>query len=225
MTMLRTKKISKTYGKAHTALTVLSDVDFEYQQGEVVGVYGSSGSGKSTFLHIIGGLDRPTSGQVLLDDKDLYSRSEESLAEYRNRTIGFVFQFYHLLPEFSAEENVMMPCLIAGISKKESKERALAALSKVGLYDRRAHRPSQLSGGEQQRTALSRAIVMGPKLLLADEPTGNLDKVTGLEIMKVLLDLNKKEGMGIVMVTHDISLAGQMDRKLEIRDGRLMSDR
>lgn len=220
--MLNAKNISKTYGKGHTALTVLDDLSFECKAGEVVGIYGSSGSGKSTLLHIIGGLDRPSGGQVMIEGEELYSYSEKRLAGFRNKTIGFVFQFYHLLPEFSALENAMMPCLIAGLSKDEAKKRAVAALERTGLGGRQTHRPSELSGGEQQRVAISRAIVMRPRLLLADEPTGNLDKKTGADVMKVLIDLNRKDGMGIVMVTHDHSLISDMDRKLELKDGKLL---
>lgn len=220
--MLKALNIKKTYGSGHTALTVLDNLTFEYKHGEVVGIYGTSGSGKSTLLHIIGALDKPTSGEVYLRGQNLYSYSEDKLAQYRNRTVGFVFQFYHLLPEFTAEENVMLPCLISGMSKKDSLEKAKLALNKTGLYERRLHRPSQLSGGEQQRVAISRAIIMEPEILLADEPTGNLDKKTGQEVMQFLLDLNKKDGMGIVMVTHDPSLASRMDRKLELVDGKLV---
>lgn len=219
--MIEAKNIGKVYGSGHTALPVLQDLNFEYSQGEIVGVYGSSGSGKSTFLHIIGGLDRPDMGDVQVNGENLYSYPESKLADYRNKTVGFVFQFYHLLPEFNAEENVMLPCLIAGLSKKEGRRRAGRALEKTGLAKRMTHRPAELSGGEQQRVAISRAIVMEPKILLADEPTGNLDKKTGDDVMKVLLDLNKRDGMGIIMVTHDISLVSDMDRTLELKDGKL----
>lgn len=219
--MLKAQNIKKTYGSGHTALTVLDGLDFEYKASEIVGIYGASGSGKSTLLHIIGGLDSPTGGEVLVEGENLYSYPEKKLASYRNKTIGFVFQFYHLLPEFSAQENVMIPCLIAGMSKRGASARAISALNRTGLYERRAHRPSELSGGEQQRVAISRAIVMEPSLLLADEPTGNLDHKTGSEVMKVLIDLNEKEGMGIIMVTHDVSLIANMDRRLELADGRL----
>lgn len=218
---LRAENIVKKYGKGHTELTVLDGLGFEYAEGEIIGVYGASGSGKSTFLHIIGGLDRPEAGCVFFESENIYTYSEKKLAEYRNKTIGFVFQFYHLLPEFSAEENVMMPCLIAGVPSFDAKRRAIVALEKTGLCGRRLHRPSELSGGEQQRVAISRAIVMGPKILLADEPTGNLDKSTGTEVINVLRDLNRNEGMGIVMVTHDNSLVSKMDRKLELKDGKL----
>ena len=217
--MLKAVGLNKTYGSGHTSLTVIDNLNFEYQKGEVVGVYGSSGSGKSTFLHMIGGLDFPTSGDVFFGERNLYQLSERELAAYRNRTIGFVFQFYHLLPEFSAEENVMIPCLIGGEGRAKAKELAAHALERVSLADRRSQRPSELSGGEQQRVAIARAIVMNPQLLLADEPTGNLDKKTGSEIMDVLMDLNQNGDMGIIMVTHDPSLVTQMDRELELKDG------
>lgn len=220
--MLKLKGIQKTYGQGHTALTVLSDIDFEYASKEFVGIYGVSGTGKSTLLHIMGGLDRPTKGQVLFEGKEIYSFSDSKLAEYRNRSIGFVFQFYHLLPEFSALENVMLPCLIAGMSRLDAKKRAVKALDKTGLSSRTHHKPSQLSGGEQQRVAIARAVIMNPKILLADEPTGNLDRETGREIIKLLTELNKNENMGIIMVTHDQLLVNDMDRKLEISDGRFL---
>jgi len=218
---LEAKSIVKKYGKEHTALTVLNGIDLELTKGEFVGIYGASGSGKSTLLHILGGLDLPTSGNVLFNGEDIYKYNDEKRSDYRNRKIGFVFQFYHLLPEFSAEENVMVPCLIAGISKKEAKVKASKALEKTGLLERKAHKPSELSGGEQQRVAISRAIVMQPDLLLADEPTGNLDVQTGKEVMDVLMDLNKALGMGIVMVTHDHALVDKMDRRLDLKDGIL----
>lgn len=219
--LLRAVDIRKTYGEGHAAIDVLDGLYLEYNAGEVVGIFGASGSGKSTLLHIIGGLDRPTSGSVLFRGEDIYLYREDRLAAFRNRTVGFVFQFYHLLPEFNALENVMLPCLIAGIPKSEARDRALSALEKTGLIGRRTHRPSELSGGEQQRVAISRAIVMSPEILLADEPTGNLDKRTGRGVMETLKELNARDKMGIIMVTHDISLIDDMDRKLELQDGKI----
>lgn len=219
--MLRTERIVKKYGSGHTELTVLDGLDFQCERSEVVGIFGSSGSGKSTFLHIIGGLDAPSSGTVFFDGTDIYSLDEKDLAGFRNRTVGFVFQFYHLLPEFCAVENVMIPCLIGGAGKKEATERAKDALQRVQLTERFSNRPSELSGGEQQRVAIARAIVMKPEILLADEPTGNLDSDSGRRIMDLLLGLRERERMGIVMVTHDQTLSGRMDRKLKLEHGKL----
>lgn len=219
--MLKAHDIVKIYGETHTALTVLDRLNFGLHHGEFAGLYGVSGSGKSTFLHIMGGLDQPSSGSVLFEGADVYSWSDEKLASYRNKTIGFVFQFYHLLPEFTALENVMMPPLIAGETKKASAKKASEVLELVGLEKRMGHSPGELSGGEQQRVAIARAVVMRPKILLADEPTGNLDSHTGQEIMKLLVSLNKEFKMGIIMVTHDKSLVSQLDRKFEIKDGKI----
>lgn len=220
--MFKVSNVIKKYGSGHTELKVLKDVSLEIKHGEIVGIYGASGSGKSTLLHIMGGLDKPSSGKVLADDKDLYGLAEEELAKFRNRSIGFVFQFYHLLPEFTTIENVMMPCLIAGMSKSKAYAKAESMLERVGLKERMTHKPFQLSGGEQQRVAIARAVIMRPKMLLADEPTGNLDRETGKEIMDILLSLNRNDGMGIVMVTHDEKLVSNMTRKLELKDGTLI---
>jgi len=219
--MLEAVNIFKSYGKGCTEVSVLKGLDFAYHGKEIVGVYGPSGSGKSTFLHILGGIDKPDKGKVLFDGSDIYAYDDKKLSAFRNKTVGFVFQLYHLLPEFSALENVMMPPLISGIKQKEAREMALSAIEKVGLLERIHHKPSELSGGEQQRIAIARAIVMFPKILLADEPTGNLDKKTGIEIIEVLKELNTKYGVGIIMVTHDQSLINDMDRKMELCDGRL----
>ena len=219
--MLNVSKIKKVYGSGHTELTVLDELDLEYAGRDFLGIYGSSGSGKSTLLHIIGGLDMPSGGKVLVNNRDLYALPETERALYRNKTVGFVFQFYHLLKEFTALENVMIPCLISGMAKRDARKLSKEMLGRVGLVSRSSHRPTELSGGEQQRVAIARSIVMSPELLLADEPTGNLDKKAGSEILELLLTLNREEKMGIIMVTHDSSLVDKMDRVLEISYGKL----
>jgi lipoprotein-releasing system ATP-binding protein len=211
----------KEYSDGPRSVRVLSGVDFSVAAGETVAIVGESGVGKSTLLHILGGLDRPTAGTVLIGGIDIAAQSDRELARFRNRAIGFVFQFHHLLPDFSAIENVMMPCLIAGESPAGARERAETVLARVGLAHRLTHRPGELSGGEQQRVAVARAVVMRPELVLADEPTGNLDPDTGDEIERLLLDLNREAGTTCIVVTHSPRLAEAMDRRFRLTHGHL----
>lgn len=217
--ILEAKAIEKRYRSA--SQPILADLSLYCSKGEMVGIFGESGAGKSTLLHILGGLDRPDSGCVRFEGNAIYEWSESHLAEYRNRSVGFVFQFFHLLPEFSALENVMMPMLIASQPVGSCRERALRLLGEVGLQDQTSHFPSQLSGGEQQRVAMARALMMKPALLLADEPTGNLDHRNGVELFKLLLKLSRKYQMGIVLVTHNPDLLQAMDRRYHLTQGRL----
>lgn len=221
MALLKAQGVAKVYRDMAEPVWVLKELDFELRQGELVGIFGASGAGKSTLLHILGGIDEPTSGQVTADGADLRGMTAEELARFRNRQVGFVFQFYHLLAEFTALENAMLPALIAGLSRGEAAERASKALAAMGLAARRDHRPAMLSGGEQQRVALARAAVMEPPMILADEPTGNLDHETGEQIFDYLLDLNRKRGMALVIVTHNRELLGRLPKAYELADGKL----
>ena len=219
---IRVEGLRKSFPKQGGALEVLKGIDLSVERGETLGVVGISGAGKTTLLQIIGTLDRATSGSVSCDGRELTSLGEEELAEFRNRTIGFVFQSHHLLPEFDARENVMLPRLISGEGMLEAGEKADALLSEVGLSERLTHRVGELSGGEQQRVAICRALSMEPALLLADEPTGNLDKDTAGGVINLLMDLNRKRGLTLVMVTHNEELAGRLDRVIRIDDGRVV---
>lgn len=219
--MITAQNLHKTYREAGKVVHVLKGLDFEITPGLKAGIIGASGSGKSTLLHVLGGLDSPDAGKVLLDREDLYSLEESKRSRLRNRFFGFVFQFYHLLPELTALENTLLPILIAGRGEKEAGARAAEALGRVGLGARLGHRPPELSGGEQQRVALARACVLGPKLILADEPTGNLDAASGEEVMGYLLQVVELSGGALVLVTHNTELAERMDRVLELKDGRL----
>ncbi|AKT42337.1 ABC transporter ATP-binding protein [Chondromyces crocatus] len=205
-------------------LHVLRGIDLTIDQGEIVAMVGQSGAGKSTFLHCIGTLDLPTSGKISLGGEELTSLSSSKLAAIRNRMIGFVFQFHHLLPEFNALENVMMPGMIQGRSRKELEPLANSLLAEVGLAERASHRPGELSGGEQQRVALARALVLSPKLILADEPTGNLDTKTSEAMHQLFFDVNRKHGTTIVVVTHNMAFAESMPRVVRMRDGRIEAD-
>jgi lipoprotein-releasing system ATP-binding protein len=200
---------------------VLRGIDLEVASGETVAIVGESGVGKSTLLHLLGGLERPSAGSVKVAGFDLSTRSERDVARFRNRQVGFVFQFHHLLPDFTALENVMMPCLIGGIAPAEAAERAQHLLERVGLKERLTHRPGELSGGEQQRVAVARAVVLRPAVVLADEPTGNLDPHTGDEVERLLLDLNREAGITCIVVTHNDRLAAAMDRTLRLVEGGL----
>ncbi len=218
--MLRIEDIHKGFENSGQIIQVLKGIDLHVLPGESFAIIGPSGSGKSTLLNIMGTLEPPSKGKVFFNDSDVYQMDERGLGKIRNREIGFVFQFHHLLSEFNAEENTMIPALISGYTKRESVEMASAMLSQMGLKDRLSHRVGELSGGEQQRVAIARALIMGPKLLLADEPTGNLDKVTGDEITKLLLYLNKNRGLALVIATHNLELAHQMSKQLLLVDGR-----
>ncbi|MGY3139668.1 lipoprotein-releasing system ATP-binding protein [Ewingella americana] len=203
---------------------VLRDVSFAIQQGEMMAIVGSSGSGKSTLLHLLGGLDSPTSGDVVFKNTSLNTMSSAAKAELRNRELGFIYQFHHLLPDFTALENVAMPLLIGKGKKAEVEEKAMAMLAAVGLQHRSKHRPSELSGGERQRVAIARALVNSPSLVLADEPTGNLDQKNADSIFDLLGELNVRQGTAFLVVTHDLQLAKRMNRQLEMRDGKLQQD-
>ena len=216
--MIKVSNIEKSFGD----LKVLRGVSLEVKKGEIVSIVGASGAGKTTLLQIIGTLLPADGGEVEINGTKLVALNEKRTAEFRNRHIGFVFQFHNLLPEFSALENVMMPALIGGTKRKEAKQRALELLSAVGLSERADHKPAQLSGGEQQRVAIARALMNKPSVLLADEPTGNLDTHNRDEIQRLLFEVREKFGQTIVMVTHDERLAEMADRKIVMRDGEIL---
>jgi lipoprotein-releasing system ATP-binding protein len=216
------ESLRKTYRRNGGSLEILKGIDMQIGRGELLGVVGVSGAGKTTLLQIVGTLDRPTSGSVRIDGNDVSSLSDDDLAAFRNRTIGFVFQFHHLLPEFDAVENVMLPCLIQGVPRPEARSRAVALLDEVGLERRRDHRIGELSGGEQQRVAICRALVMNPSVLLADEPTGNLDKETSNSVFDLLLSLNRSRKLTVMMVTHNAELAARMHRVIRLDDGMIV---
>ena len=221
--ILVARGLCKTYTLGATRLEVLKGIDLDVRRGEVLGVVGASGAGKSTLLHLLGGLDMPTTGSVKLDDADLAGLSAAQLARVRSRKVGFVFQAYHLLPELDALENVTVPARLASgrVTRQEWEERGSGLLKAVGLADRAHHRPAELSGGEQQRVAIARALVNRPALVLADEPTGNLDSKTGEMIIELLLQLRVTEQATLVMVTHDATIAKHCMRTLHMTDGRL----
>lgn len=212
--------IHKSFQTGAETLHVLKGVDIRIRRGEIVSVVGASGVGKSTLLHILGALDRPTQGKVRLDSTDVFSLNDKKLAHFRNKTVGFVFQFHHLLPEFSALENVMMPRLIAGEEMGSIKEKAERFLSEVGLAERIHHKPGELSGGEQQRVAVARALVNEPQIVIADEPSGNLDKATGEELHNLLSELNRKKNQTFIIATHNQLLAQRAHRIVTLVDGK-----
>jgi lipoprotein-releasing system ATP-binding protein len=217
---IEVQQLFKTFGNGAKRVDVLKGIDLLIRTKETLAIVGASGVGKTTLLHILGTLDRPTSGRVLYDGKDVFTLDERAIALFRNRQVGFVFQFHHLLPEFTALENTMMPCLIQGISKKEAASRAEATLTLVGLKERLSHRPGEMSGGEQQRVAVARAMVLEPRVLLADEPTGNLDTKTGEAVFDLLRELNRDKGLTLIIVTHNLKLAGRLSRQLQMVDGK-----
>ncbi|MCF7530024.1 lipoprotein-releasing ABC transporter ATP-binding protein LolD [Neisseria lisongii] len=221
--VLKCEQVRKVYADGALNVEVLRSLDFEVAAAQSVSIIGSSGSGKSTLLHILGGLDKPSEGRVLLMGQDLGSLNQKQIGLLRNQYLGFVYQFHHLLPEFSALENVMMPLLIGKNSKAEAEARAAEMLDKVGLKQRMLHRPSELSGGERQRAAIARALVTRPRCLLADEPTGNLDRKNAQNILDMMLDLKSELATSLVVVTHDDELAGRFDRVLTMQDGALRS--
>jgi lipoprotein-releasing system ATP-binding protein len=212
----------KSFPMGGQTLTVLKGVDLQIQRGELIAIVGASGAGKSTLLHIIGTLDRPTTGTVHFDGQDMFQMSEGEQADFRNRRIGFVFQFHHLLPEFTAIENACMPALIQRRSPAEIEPEAIALLQEVGLGARLHHKPGELSGGEQQRVAVARALLQKPDLVLADEPTGNLDTHTGEALFAMMRKLNKARGTTFVIVTHNDKLSGQADRIVHMQDGQIV---
>ncbi len=219
--VLEAREVSRSFVQGPTTLEVLRGVALAVGSAERLAIVGASGSGKTTLLQILGGLDRPTHGQVLIDGRDIHSLSERERAALRNRTLGFVYQFHHLLPEFSALENVAMPLLVRRTKVAEARERASELLERVGLGARLTHRPHQLSGGERQRAAVARALVTQPKIVLADEPTGNLDGANAEAVFELMLELNRERGTSLIVVTHDPRLAARMERVYELDDGRL----
>ncbi len=219
--ILQTRSLHKYFKSGEKLLRVLRGIDFQLCEGEVVSIVGPSGSGKSTLLHLLGGLDRPTEGDVLMDSLDLNAINGDQLASVRNERIGFIFQFHHLLRDFTALENVMMPLLINRRPKKETKERAVLMLESMGLRDRQHHKPVELSGGEQQRIAVARALVASPVMILADEPTGNLDRETGGELQDMIFRFSQERNISFVIVTHNENFAKKADRVFRLMDGKL----
>ena len=222
MAFVTVQGLNKYYSVAAKRLHVLRDLDLSVERGEMVAIMGASGVGKSTLLHVLGGLDTIDGGQVTVGDHDIAAMSDEKRVEFRNRHIGFVFQFHHLLPEFTAIENAMMPLRIARVSSGEARPKAQALLARVGLGDRFEHRPGMLSGGEQQRVAVSRALVMQPSLLLADEPTGDLDETTADSLHELLRSMHAEFGLTAIIATHNPRLAAQCDRILRLEGGKLV---
>ncbi len=220
--IINCKNLSKSYHDGSTSVDVLKGLDFSIQNGDRIAIVGPSGSGKSTLLHILGGLDRATSGKVFIGGSDWQDLSEKKRCTLRNQQLGFIYQFHHLLPEFSALENVAMPLLLAGVPVVNAKEQAHVILEQVGLAAREQHKPSQLSGGERQRVAIARALVHQPRCVFADEPTGNLDQSTAAKVFDLMLDLNVQRQTALVIVTHDRQLADRMDKVMTLQEGQLL---
>lgn len=220
--MIEITDLWKIYKSNGSEVQALRGIDLSIEQGETMAIEGVSGSGKSTLLHLMGALDHPSKGDIKYDGENVIDKSDAELAQFRNNKIGFVFQFHYLLSEFDALENVMMPALIGGMDKKEAKELALKVLDDVGLADRITHRPGELSGGEQQRVAIARSIVLKPQVILADEPTGNLDQKTGSSIIDLFVKLNKEYNVSIIVVTHNSYVSSYFDRKINLLDGKVV---
>jgi len=222
MEILRCENLTKEYGEGNTKIKALDNVSFSVEKGEFVSIVGPSGSGKSTLLHILGGVDKPTSGKVFIEDTDVHALNEDKLAIFRRRQIGLIYQFYNLMPVLNVDENILLPHLLDG--RKMDKERLDNIVEHLGLTDRRNNLPSQLSGGQQQRVSIGRAMFNKPAIVLADEPTGNLDRKTGEEIMNLLRESNKKQKQTLILITHDESIALQADRIIYIEDGKITKD-
>ena len=222
MTILHVENLAKTYGKGSTVVTALGGVSFSVEKGEFVAVVGASGSGKSTLMHLIGGVDRPTSGSVFVDGTEIFKQNESELAIFRRRNIGLIYQFYNLIPTLTAEENIMLPRLLDNRKQDESKLRTI--LETIGLSDRAKHLPSELSGGQQQRVSIGRALINDPAIILADEPTGNLDSKSSREIIDLLKLSNKRYNQTLLVITHDEKIALQADRVITISDGLIIRD-
>ncbi len=220
MEILRVENLTKKYGKGENEVIALNDVSFSVEKGEFIAVVGSSGSGKSTLLHLIGGVDRPTSGKVFINDIDIYKLNDDKLAIFRRQNVGIIYQFYNLLPILNVEENISLPCDLDG--KKVEQERLDTLVKILGLENRKTHLPNQLSGGQQQRVAIGRSLINNPAIVLADEPTGNLDSKAGNEIISLLKKSNKELGQTIIMITHNLEIAKEADRIIKIEDGKLV---
>lgn len=220
--VLACRQLGKTFGQGDVALNILHDIDFTVTTGERIAITGASGSGKSTLLHLLGGLDEPTSGDVSITGQSLASLSPLQLGRLRNKTLGFIYQFHHLLPEFTATENVAMPLLVGGVRPAQAREQAESLLARVGLSARLTHKPGEMSGGERQRAAVARALVTQPACVLADEPTGNLDRKNAEQVYALMLELNQELGTSLLVATHDPLIAERMDRVVHLEDGRLM---
>lgn len=218
--MIEIKKVYKKYNIGSETLTVLNDINLKINKGEFVAIVGPSGSGKSTLMNMIGGLDKPTGGSVIIDNEDISQYKDKKMSKFRNEKVGFVFQSFNLEPTLTALENVIVPLTIAGLSEKEKKEKAKAILNILGMEDRLNHKPTELSGGQRQRVSIARAFVNNPKIILADEPTGNLDSKSGKAVMDILIKF-KEEGYTIVMVTHNVNEASYADRIIKIKDGMI----
>ena len=221
-TILRSQQLSKVYTDGSSVINVLKDINLSIAKGDRVAIIGPSGSGKSTLLHLFGGLDKPSNGQVSINEVDWQKMNEKQRCQLRNQNLGFVYQFHHLLPEFSALENVALPLLLSGMAVVDAQLKAGAILEQVGLKERIQHKPAQLSGGERQRVAIARALVHQPKCVLADEPTGNLDQSTAHKVFDLMLDLNKKMHTALVIVTHDVEIANRMDKVFVLHEGSLV---
>ncbi|MBW2056088.1 MAG: ABC transporter ATP-binding protein [Deltaproteobacteria bacterium] len=224
MSEIRVENLAKYYRQGARTVEALRGVDCVFEPGQSVAIVGPSGAGKTTFIHILGTIDRPSGGRVLYDGRDVFTMGERDLARFRNRTVGFVFQFHHLLPEFTALENTMMPALIHGMQKREARDRARIMLKRVGLADRMTHKPGELSGGEQQRVAVARSLILEPEVLLADEPTGNLDRETGEGVYRLLEKMNEERGITLIIVTHNEEIADRLPRRIRLVDGRIVRE-
>lgn len=221
MGILKVQNLTKKYGKKDTEVVALDNVSFSVEKGEFIAIVGASGSGKSTLLHLMGGVDKPTSGKVFINDKDIYQLSKDDLAIFRRREIGIIYQFYNLIPILNVKENILLPCNLDG--KKVEEKHLQEIIELLGLSNREEHLPNQLSGGQQQRVAIGRAIINNPSIILADEPTGNLDSKSSKEIIELLKKSNKKYNQTILLITHDMSIAEQADRIIKIQDGKIVN--